>query len=79
MYREWMGATAASASLSGAVTVAELREEAGSYRIVTPAEAVELVATHGLLSTQPLCGGLPPDLAWESLRLIESEVLPALP
>lgn len=79
MYREWMGATAASAGLSGAVTVDELREEAGSYRIVTPAEAVELVATHGLLSTQPLCGGLPPDLAWESLRLIESEVLPALP
>jgi hypothetical protein len=27
---------------------------------------------------KPLIGGMPPALAWESLRLIESEVLPAL-
>jgi hypothetical protein len=26
----------------------------------------------------PLLGGLSPDLAWESLALLESEVLPAL-
>jgi hypothetical protein len=25
----------------------------------------------------PLCGGMPPELAWSSLRLFESEVLPA--
>jgi hypothetical protein len=25
----------------------------------------------------PLCGGMPIDLAWESLRLFEREVLPA--
>ncbi|GAG16441.1 unnamed protein product [marine sediment metagenome] len=79
VYVEWMGPGAESASISRADTVAELRDEAGSYRIVTPAEAVELVAACGLLSTQPLCGGIPPDLAWESLHLIGSEVLPALP
>jgi alkanesulfonate monooxygenase SsuD/methylene tetrahydromethanopterin reductase-like flavin-dependent oxidoreductase (luciferase family) len=80
MYGQWMGAAATeSASLSGATTVAELRAEDGSYRIVTPAEAVELLATYGMLSTQPLCGGIPPDLAWASLHLIEREVLPALP
>jgi hypothetical protein len=27
----------------------------------------------------PLCGGMPPDLAWSSLRLFETQVLPALP
>jgi hypothetical protein len=26
----------------------------------------------------PLCGGIPPELAWESLRLYEHEVLPRL-
>lgn len=26
----------------------------------------------------PLMGGLPPDLAWESLELIAAKVLPAL-
>jgi hypothetical protein len=26
----------------------------------------------------PLCGGMPIDLAWESLHLFENEVLPAL-
>jgi hypothetical protein len=26
----------------------------------------------------PLCGGIPPELAWESLHLVEHEVLPRL-
>ena len=25
----------------------------------------------------PMCGGIPPELAWQSLRLYEHEVLPA--
>ena len=48
MYGRWMGAAGAvTASSSGATSVAELRAERGSYRIVTPAEAVELVAADG--------------------------------
>jgi alkanesulfonate monooxygenase SsuD/methylene tetrahydromethanopterin reductase-like flavin-dependent oxidoreductase (luciferase family) len=79
MYAAWMGEVGAdSASMSAASTVEDLRAENGSYRIVTPPEAIDLVATHGMLSTQPLCGGIPPDEAWESLRLIEHQVLPAL-
>jgi hypothetical protein len=27
----------------------------------------------------PMCGGMPPELAWSSLRLFEKQVLPALP
>jgi hypothetical protein len=30
-----------------------------------------------MLGLQPLCGGLPPALAWESLRLVVEKVLPA--
>jgi hypothetical protein len=26
---------------------------------------------------RPLCGGLPPALAWESLRLVAEKVIPA--
>ena len=30
----------------------------------------------GILLTQPLCGGMPPHLAWPSLELMASDVLP---
>jgi hypothetical protein len=65
-------------SKSTASSVEELRAEEGNYRILTPDEAVQLVRTDGYLGLQPLCGGLAPELAWESLRLIESAVLPNL-
>jgi hypothetical protein len=57
----------------------ELRA-AGSYRLLTPAEAV--IELHGVespsLMFHPLCGGIPPTLGWESLHLFEQSVLPAL-
>jgi hypothetical protein len=55
-----------------------LRAEGGAYRVLTPDQAVDHVRTHGVLALHPLCGGCPPDLAWESLDLIESNVLPEL-
>jgi hypothetical protein len=30
-----------------------------------------------MIALQPLCGGLPPALAWESLRLVAEKVIPA--
>lgn len=77
MYGQWMGDDHSAASWSGATTVDELRAENGTYQIVTPAEAVDLLGQFGSLGLQPLCGGMPPELAWESLKLIETEVLPA--
>jgi alkanesulfonate monooxygenase SsuD/methylene tetrahydromethanopterin reductase-like flavin-dependent oxidoreductase (luciferase family) len=77
MYAAWMG-DAASASKSVALDVDALRAEGGAYRIFTPGEAVEYVKQHGVLLTQPRCGGLPPDLAWRSLELIATKVRPAL-
>ena len=76
MYADWMGGERRAASYSAAETVDELRAEAGSYQVVDPDGAAELIRTGGILSLQPLCGGMPPELAWHSLRLIEHEVLP---
>ena len=77
-YGTWMGADHEAVSRSHATTVDDLRAESGNYRILTVDEAVELVRTTGFLSLQPLCGGLDPDRAWTSLRLIAEEVLPAV-
>ena len=57
-------------SKSTASDVASLRAEQGSYRIFSVDEAVAYARERGFLALQPLCGGLPPDLAWESLRLV---------
>jgi alkanesulfonate monooxygenase SsuD/methylene tetrahydromethanopterin reductase-like flavin-dependent oxidoreductase (luciferase family) len=76
-YAAWLG-SADSASKSVAGDVEALRAENGAYRVFTPAQAVAYVREHGVLLTQPLCGGLPPELAWRSLELIAGEVMPAL-
>ncbi len=55
------------ASISTATTVAELRESS-AYRVVTVDEATQLVRMGTLLPLVPLCGGLPPDLAWPYLE-----------
>lgn len=73
-YASWMG-DATAATVSRATSVEELRAEEGNYRIVTPAAARDLLDTFGVLSLQPLCGGIPPAAAWRSLELIADEVL----
>jgi hypothetical protein len=65
-------------SKSRAQSVEALRAERGPYRIFTPAEAVAHARATGLLMLQPLCGGIPPALAWRHLELVGEKVLPAL-
>jgi alkanesulfonate monooxygenase SsuD/methylene tetrahydromethanopterin reductase-like flavin-dependent oxidoreductase (luciferase family) len=77
MYAKWLG-DAGSASKSVAGSVDELRAEQGAYRIFTPDEAIEYIRASGIFLAQPLCGGLPPELGWQSLELLASEVLPAV-
>jgi alkanesulfonate monooxygenase SsuD/methylene tetrahydromethanopterin reductase-like flavin-dependent oxidoreductase (luciferase family) len=75
MYASWfkeMGSITKSTALS----VESLRAENGNYRILTPEEAATRIRKHGALMLQPLCGGLPPELAWPSLELLASDVLP---
>jgi alkanesulfonate monooxygenase SsuD/methylene tetrahydromethanopterin reductase-like flavin-dependent oxidoreductase (luciferase family) len=68
-YRTWMGANTAAVSRSEASTVDELRAENGAYRIVDVAQAEAMIRAGIPLGLQPLCGGLPPALAWPSVRL----------
>lgn len=50
----------------------------GDYLVLTPDECVAVAREHGSLMLHPLMGGLDPDLAWESLELIASKVIPHL-
>ena len=77
MYAAWLG-DSASATKNTATTVEALRADPGAFRIFTPDEAIDYVKANGLLVTQPLCGGIPPETAWASLHLIVDKVLPAL-
>jgi alkanesulfonate monooxygenase SsuD/methylene tetrahydromethanopterin reductase-like flavin-dependent oxidoreductase (luciferase family) len=77
MYSGWLGESG-SVSRSRAASVAELRAEQGPYRIFTPDEAAAHVRRNGLLLMHPLCGGIPPALAWEHLELVAKKVRPAL-
>ena len=50
----------------------------GQYRVITPDQYIEELKASpfpfGMF--HPLCGGTPPDLGWETLRLFEEKVLP---
>ncbi|MFF1477816.1 LLM class flavin-dependent oxidoreductase [Streptomyces sp. NPDC058301] len=75
MYASWQSKDIRSAVRSAAATVEELRAE-GVYRIVTPAECAALGAESLVL--HPLCGGMPLEEGWRSLRLFTDDVLPRL-
>lgn len=57
------------ASITRADSVAALREANGPYRIFTPDEATDFVRTGRPLPLHPLCGGIPPKVAWPHLEL----------
>jgi alkanesulfonate monooxygenase SsuD/methylene tetrahydromethanopterin reductase-like flavin-dependent oxidoreductase (luciferase family) len=57
------------ASITRADTVAALRETDGPYRIFAPDEAVDYIRGGRPLPLHPLCGGIPPDVAWPYLEL----------
>jgi alkanesulfonate monooxygenase SsuD/methylene tetrahydromethanopterin reductase-like flavin-dependent oxidoreductase (luciferase family) len=56
------------ASITRADSVTALREESGPYRIFTPDEATDYARSGRLLPLHPLCGGIPPDVAWPYLE-----------
>lgn len=79
-YASWQNEGIRSAVRSASRTVAELRRE-GVYRILTPQECVELAGAGGeqaSLVLHPLCGGMPVDEGWRSLRLFAEQVVPRL-
>ncbi|HZP28121.1 MAG TPA: LLM class flavin-dependent oxidoreductase [Acidimicrobiia bacterium] len=77
-YGEWNEGATNVASLSYSRTPEELRAERGAHRIFTVPEAVDHVRTSFVLPLHPLCGGVPPDVAWPYLRRVVDEVMPKL-
>jgi alkanesulfonate monooxygenase SsuD/methylene tetrahydromethanopterin reductase-like flavin-dependent oxidoreductase (luciferase family) len=81
-YGTWMAAAGTGAS-GGYVPVADgdALAKLGQYRVLTPDQMVAELKDQGpfaFVAFHPLMGGIPPALAWESLRLFEHEVLPRL-
>jgi alkanesulfonate monooxygenase SsuD/methylene tetrahydromethanopterin reductase-like flavin-dependent oxidoreductase (luciferase family) len=76
-YSSWQEGTHANVTdVHGATTWEDVRAS-GIYQVITPDECVELVRSQGgSMMLHPLMGGIAPDLAWESLELFESDVLP---
>lgn len=58
--------------------VDELRAMSRTHRIFTADEAITHVRGGGMLTLAPLCGGVPPDIAWKYLRYVDEAVMPAL-
>jgi alkanesulfonate monooxygenase SsuD/methylene tetrahydromethanopterin reductase-like flavin-dependent oxidoreductase (luciferase family) len=76
-YGSWQPAGSRSSAATDATTLEELR--AGDlFTILPPDEAVRWASGRPVLLLYPLCGGIPPEVAWESLHLVEHEVLPHL-
>ncbi|HXX89365.1 MAG TPA: LLM class flavin-dependent oxidoreductase [Acidimicrobiales bacterium] len=77
-YGSWQAASGADTPYRTVADAEELRRS-GRYLVCTPAQLVDELrgAPLPFVSLHPLCGGMPPALAWESLRLLERDVLPA--
>ena len=77
MYGDWNPGDETTASISHAQTVEELRATSPAHKIYSTDEAVEMVRGGGMLMLMPLCGGIPPALAWPYLEHVANVVLPA--
>jgi alkanesulfonate monooxygenase SsuD/methylene tetrahydromethanopterin reductase-like flavin-dependent oxidoreductase (luciferase family) len=77
-YGAWQADNNAASPYTTVADIDELRQ-GSAYAVLTPDEYVHELRTapfaFGML--HPMCGGIPPDLAWTSLRLFEHEVMPA--
>lgn len=61
-------------------TEESIRDNPG-YQVLTPEQCIKLfreLGDEGTAFIHPLMGGLDPEFAWKSLRLIEEKVLPAI-
>lgn len=67
-YAEWNPDNTVSANISTATTVDELRRAATTHVILSVEEASERVRAGEVMNIAPLCGGIPPDVAWPYLK-----------
>ena len=79
-YGAWAAAAGAATGYVEATDADELRAS-GQYQVVTPDSLVADLTAQGPFAfalLHPMLGGIPPDLAWESLLLLKREVLPRI-
>lgn len=76
-YGEWNAQSGKGGPYSAVAGIDELRAT-GRYTVLTPEQMVARLkaAPMQLAAFHPLCGGMPIELAWESLKLFETDVLP---
>ncbi len=67
-YSEWNPDNTVSANITHAKTVDELRRQTTTHLILSVHEAAERVANGEVMNLSPLCGGMPPDIAWPYLK-----------
>jgi alkanesulfonate monooxygenase SsuD/methylene tetrahydromethanopterin reductase-like flavin-dependent oxidoreductase (luciferase family) len=74
-YAEWNPGNDTSAGISHVDTAEELRTLSRSHRIYSVPEAVERARAGEVISLSPLCGGLPPEVAWPYLKRVGEVVM----
>ncbi|OMB99123.1 luciferase [Mycobacterium colombiense] len=67
-YSEWNPGNTVSANITTAKTVDELRHESTSHVILPVDEARKRVVAGEVFNINPLCGGIPPAIAWPYLK-----------
>lgn len=67
-YSEWNPDNQVSANMSTAQTVDELRRTSSSHVILSVEEAKQRLAGGEMFNLSPLCGGMPPEIAWPYLE-----------
>ncbi|OMC24033.1 LLM class flavin-dependent oxidoreductase [Mycobacterium colombiense] len=67
-YSEWNPGNTVSANITTAKTVDELRHESTSHVILPVDEARKRLAAGEVFNINPLCGGIPPAIAWPYLK-----------
>jgi alkanesulfonate monooxygenase SsuD/methylene tetrahydromethanopterin reductase-like flavin-dependent oxidoreductase (luciferase family) len=79
-YGAWQAQDDVATNYKSVSDTDELRST-GQYRVLTPDQYIEELKASAFPfgMFHPLCGGTPPELGWETLRLFEEKVLPAFP
>ncbi|OAA26360.1 flavin-dependent oxidoreductase, F420-dependent methylene-tetrahydromethanopterin reductase [Frankia sp. EI5c] len=76
-YGEWQAQSNLASPYHTSPGADQLRAS-GQYRVLTPEQLVieQKESSFPFVQFHPMCGGIPPETAWSSLRLFEREVLP---
>ncbi|UXA19577.1 LLM class flavin-dependent oxidoreductase [Mycobacterium sp. SMC-4] len=67
-YSEWNPDNTVSANITTATSVDELRQTSTSHVILSVEEARQRLGAGEVFNIAPLCGGIPPDVAWPYLK-----------